>query len=189
MKKAFFIIGVLLIFLSFSSCKSSPLADVVTVVFEQTEAANMPTWADELPPEGILWGIGIAFDEKQSKAIRMAEKRGRISIGRILIAYMNDLFEAYNTGGAWMSNDILKDINSKITQAPFDEAVAVLRWKDLDGVWWYRVEYKKADARAFLSRIFDEEEQLFPEFSRITAMQLLETQFSGSDVPFQISTD
>jgi hypothetical protein len=202
MKKYLCIIGILLAFSFLFSCKSSSsaavaataAAAVVTAITasEQAAAPKSPRWAAELPPEGMIWGIGIALGEKQGDAIRTAERRGKVSIGRTLIAYIHDVFaeyDAYAVNGARMSRDVLEDINGKITQAPFDEAKAVLRWKAPDGAWWYRVEYKTADARAFLAGIFDEEETLFPTFDGATAMQCLETRFGGVDVPSQTDTD
>jgi hypothetical protein len=176
----FFIMLMPLVF--FFACKSPPPADGS----DSSEAdANTPQWVGEIPPADIIWGIGSAFDEKQSDAMRTAEKRGRASLGRMLRAYTSDVFKQYSD----VPQKALEDINDKITRALFDEAAAILRWKAPNGAWWYRVEYKKADARAFLSGIFDEEEELFPEFHATRAMQLLDMRMAGEDIPFQTGAE
>ncbi|MDR0706590.1 MAG: hypothetical protein LBF60_01755 [Treponema sp.] len=182
MKKAYLFFIMLMPLVSFFACTSHPPADGS----DSSEMdVNTPRWAGEIPPADIIWGVGSAFDEKQSDAMRTAEKRGRESVGRMLRAYTSDVFKRYTD----VPQDALEDINGKITQAPFDEAAAILRWKAPNGVWWYRVEYKKADARAFLSGIFDEEEELFPEFDATRAMQLLDPRMAGEDIPFQTGAE
>ncbi|MDR1219737.1 MAG: hypothetical protein LBK73_09035 [Treponema sp.] len=163
---------------SFFACTSHPSADVS----DSSKAdANTPQWAHEIPPADMIWGVGSALDEKQSNAMWTAEKRGKESVGRMLKAYVSDVSGEYSE----LPQEAVEDINDKITRAPFDEATAVLRWKAPDGAWWYRVEYTKADARAFLSGLFDEEEELFPEFDATRAMQLLDPRMTGEDIPFQ----
>lgn len=178
MKKACLFFILVLPLVSFLMCKSSPSADAD----DSSKAdANTPQWAGEIPPADIIWGVGIAIDEKQSNAMWTAEKRGKESVGRMLKAYVSDVCKEY----AEIPQEAEEDIHDKITQAPFNEAAAVLRWKASNGAWWYRVEYAKADARDFLSGIFDEEEEAFPEFDATRAMQLLDLRMTVEDVPFQ----
>ncbi|MDR0375437.1 MAG: hypothetical protein LBH85_06900 [Treponema sp.] len=178
MKKACLFFIMVASLLSFFACKTQPSADAAA---SSQEGANTPKWAGELPPVSMIWGIGSAVDEKQSVAMRTAEKKGKESVGRMLKAYMSDIFKEYTE----IPREAVESINDKITQAPLDEVVAVLRWKAPNGEWWYRVEYKKEDARAFLSGIFDEEEELFPEFDATRAMNLLDSRMTGEDIPFQ----
>ncbi|MDR2783585.1 MAG: hypothetical protein LBB48_07100 [Treponema sp.] len=177
MKKACLFLIMIMPLASFSACRTHPPTDAPDASMADP---NTPQWAGELPAADMIWGIGSALDEKQSNAMRAAEKRGKESVGLMLKAYMNDVFKGYG-----VPREAAENINNKITRAPFDEAAAVLRWKAPNGAWWYRVEYKKADARAFLSGIFDEEEKLFPEFNATRAMLLLDVRIAGEDSPFQ----
>jgi hypothetical protein len=177
MKKACLFFIMIMPLASFFACMTHPPADASD---SSKVDANTPQWAGEFPAADMIWGIGSALDEKQSYAMRTAEKRGKESVGLMLKAYMNDVFKEYA-----VPHEAVENINDKITQAPFDEAAAVLRWKAPNGVWWYRVEYKKADARAFLTGIFDEEEELFPEFDATRVMLLLDVRMAGEDIPFQ----
>jgi hypothetical protein len=166
----------------FFTCKSHPSTEGSDSL--ETDA-NTPQWVSELPPADMIWGVGSALGEKQSDAIWTAEKRGKESVGWMLKAYVSDVFKEYSD----VPHEAVENINDKIMRAPFDEAAAVLRWKAPNGAWWYRIEYKKTDARVFLSGIFDEEEELFPEFDATRAMQLLDSRMAGEDVPFQTGAE
>jgi hypothetical protein len=103
---------------------------------------------------------------------------------------MSSVFVDYHkNAGAAAAEDLPEDIQVKIANMPLAEAVAFLRWKAPDGAWWYRVEYKKTDARATLSRFFDEELEKFPDFNVTAAMQLLEPLLAKNELPLQTNTD
>jgi hypothetical protein len=170
------------LFLLIFSCKTAHF-----VPSGDPQPSYTPAWVGELPPEDAIWGVGTASHEKQSLAMRNAERYGRVSIAERLKAYMRAVFTDYSAEAEDEADidNIKEEISIKITALPLKEAVTGTRWKSPDNKWWYRLEYKKTDAKQALSRIFDETTEKYPEFDATTAMRLLIPLLEKTDLPLQ----
>ena len=176
----------------FSACVSS---ERVTAGMEEFSAATeretartegFPAWLNETPPEDAIWGIGCAFNERQSLSMQRAEELAENSVRMLLGTYMDDLFAAYGRiTGAVPNEALLSDVKNKTAYMPLDDAVVNIRAKTADGAWWYRTAYPKASAREFFAFLFEEEHTLFPEFDVTAAREILDTLLAQNDPPVQ----
>jgi uncharacterized protein YcfL len=179
MKKAF------LILLTFSlimmvGCASAP-----------ARPANAPDWINEMPPEDVIWGIGIARQSSPAMSMTTAEARARVAIARQLNTRVQAMFTDYNLDagnvGSQASTSMQEDVSRQVTNIDVSGARPIRRWQAPDGeTWWFLVEYRKSDARNAMASILNNQEAQFAQFRAQQALNMLDAQLAKTEAPMRV---
>jgi hypothetical protein len=65
----------------------------------------------------------------------------------------------------------------------------IQRWQAPDGTYYYRVEFRKSDARAAIASILGNEEAAFAEFKAQQALQMLDSQLARSGSSYRVLSE
>jgi hypothetical protein len=100
---------------------------------------SKPEWIDDIPPEGVYWGIGIAKTESDGESILLAEDRARADIVRQmgLILLSNSKY--------YVDEDTSSEVRYQRTLLidSIRGSTVIKRYKDKNGCWWCLVELRK----------------------------------------------
>ncbi|MDR2020092.1 MAG: LPP20 family lipoprotein [Treponema sp.] len=177
MKEKIFLLIVLAAVLCAAGCASSPAAPA-----PEPQAATVPEWSSDLPPEDALWGIGIAKLSNESLAMSMAEARGRQSISYQLITVTRGMISDYarNAGNdnSQVGTQLAEQVTRQLTMADLTGAAPIKRWKAPDGTWWYLVQYAKSAAAQMTAGIVNSEAAQYAEFKNMNAQQMLNAELA-----------
>jgi hypothetical protein len=184
MKKVCSIFFVLsLVFLA-AVCSSAPTASTANT------STSTPDWLNDFPPEGVLWGIGIARQSSDSMSMTTAEARARVSVARQLNSKVQAMFTDYNLDAGNVKNQantsLQEDVSRQITSMDVSGARPIKRWKAPDGSWYFLVEMRISDARNQVSSILRNEEASFAEFKSQQALQNLDYQLEKNEKPIKV---
>jgi hypothetical protein len=174
MKKTCFVfLGVFYAALILMSCGSSPTTQSLRIRDE-----NIPSWINEFPPDGMLWGIGLSKSSIDALAMETAELRARQDISRQLTVLTDGLIETFaQEAGSTDSQAALEykqSVARGLTSANLTGAVPIKRWKAPDGTWWYQMQISKADAAQVASGIVENEASLYAQFKAQNALQKMD---------------
>jgi len=182
MKKISLILMVLSLVLALGAC--------TTTTSTTTGPTTTPDWLNDLPPEDVFWGIGIAKQSSPSMSMTTAEARARVAIARQLQTRVQAMFTDYNNDAGNVRNQantsLQEDVSRQITNMDVSGARPIKRWQAPDGTWWYLVEMKKSDARAQMTSMLRNEEAQFAQFKAQQALQMLDNQLSRTERPTQV---
>ena len=120
---------------------------------------NVPSWINDDPPEGMIWGIGLAKLDNNRSSMNSAELRAKRAIVRQLgfetilekegDPVFNQLYEYFLLS---VADDFLSVINHEIR--------VLKRWEAPDGNSWCLFEMRKSDVEKHKSTY----EKLFQEY-------------------------
>jgi hypothetical protein len=154
-------------------------------------ATDVPPWLNDLPPDDVIWGIGIAKQSSESMSMTTAEARARVAIARQLETKVQAMFTDYNLDAGNVRNQantsLQEDVSRQITNIDISGAKPIKRWKGADGSWWFLVELKKSDAKEKLNSILKNEEAAFAQFKAQQALQMLDKQLGKNEQPLQVN--
>ena len=184
MKKVFLILVSLTMILALTGCASAPATT-------SAGSANAPEWLNDLPPDGVLWGIGTAKQSSTSMSMTTAETRARTAVARQLDTLVQAMFTDYNLDAGNVANQantsLQEDVSRQVTNINLSGAHPIKRWEASDGTWWFLVEYRKADVRREVASILNNEEAAFAQFKAQQALQMLDAQLAKNERPLQVS--
>jgi hypothetical protein len=184
MKKTCSILLVLSLIFMVVACGSKPATTT-------TGPTTTPEWLNDLPPEDVLWGIGVAKQSSESMSMTTAEARGRVAIARQLQTKVQAMFTDYNLDSGNVANQanasLQEDVSRQITNMDVSGARPVKRWEAPDGTWWYLLELKKSDAKTALASILGNEEALYAEFKAKQALEIMDAQLAKNERPVQVN--
>jgi hypothetical protein len=168
------------------ACKSSQ-----PPVQSQPADPNIPEWLNEIAPEDVIWGIGSAKQSSESFSMTSAENRARVAIARQIDSKVQAMFTDYNrdagTTGAQANLSLQEDVSRTLTQADLRGTTVNKKWRAENGTWWFRVEYKKSDAKNTVSGIFESEAADYAEFKADQALQMMDAQLAKpNERPVQV---
>jgi len=123
-------------------CLGMALVFAVMAVGCDKKTADVPVWIQDLPPEDVLQGIGIAKTESDGESILLAEDRARTEIARQLDTKVS----AY----AWEDQSL--DITHARTSTVVNGSRVVRRYKDKNGAWWCMVWLPRAEVASMISK-------------------------------------
>jgi len=153
-------------------------------------ASDVPPWLNDVPPEDVLWGIGIAKQSSPSMSQTTAESRGRTAIARQISTKVQAMFTDYNLDAGNVKNQanssLQEDVSRQITDTTISGASVIKRWKGNDGSWWLLVEMKKADAKKQMASILGNEEAQYAQFKAQQALQYLDSQLAKKEKPLVV---
>jgi len=156
-----------------------------------TGSGSTPGWLNDMPPEGVIWGIGTAKQSSTSMSRTTAEARARTGITRQLDSLVQAMFTDYNLDAGNVNNQantsLQEDVSRQISNMRLSGARPIKQWQAQDGTWWYLVEYKKADARRDVASILNNEEAAFAQFKTQQALQIMDSHLSKNQRPLQVS--
>jgi len=152
---------------------------------------STPDWLNDMPPQGVIWGIGTAKQSSPSMSMTTAEARARTAIARQLDTLVQAMFTDYNLDAGNVRNQanssLQEDVSRQITNINLSGARPIKRWQAKDGTWWFLVEYNKADARREVASILNNEEAAFAQFKAQQALQMMDAQLAKNERPLQVS--
>jgi hypothetical protein len=173
--------------LAMNGCKSAPIQSIMP----ETEVLdNVPDWISLPPLDDELWGIGDAFAIKDYEAMIASATRAKASIIKRLRLYLDGAFDRYNELADAENRAVdalIEDVAFKVDGMLLKEAVVNERRQTPDKMWWYRVSYKKTDARAAVFQILNSEIDRYPEFNPNRAIAFFDEQATKNDLPIVTS--
>jgi hypothetical protein len=153
--------------------------------------STTPPWLNDIAPEDVLWGIGIAKQSSEQMSMTTAEARARTSVARQLSTKVDDMFTDYNRDAGTVGNQtalaLQENISRLVTSMQLNGSRPIQRWKAPDGTYWSLVEYKISDAKAALAPMFTSEEARYAEFKADEALRMLDAQLAKREKPVQVS--
>jgi len=190
MKKLFLSLLAFSLVFALTSCATSSTAST-TSAGTSAGSVNAPEWLNDLPPQGMIWGIGTAKQSSASMSMTTAEARARTAVARQLGTLVQAMFTDYNLDAGNVRNQantsLQEDVGRQITNINLSGAVPIKRWQAQDGTWWFLVEYNKANARREIASILNNEEAAFAQFKAQQALQMLDKQLAKNEKPIQVS--
>jgi hypothetical protein len=169
-----------------NGCKSTPQ----TPPPPEMKDLNIIDWLSLPPPDDELWGIGSAVAEKDYEAMLTATARAKASIRQQLQRYVDSALKRYNEqvdAENRADDSLIEGVAFEINNMLLSESIVNKREQTPNKVWWYRVSYKKPDARTAVFQIFDGEIERYPEFNPNRAIVFFDEQMGKTDPPFVTS--
>jgi len=171
-----------------TGCGSKPAAAPVSAA--QSGAVATPPWANDFPPDGVIWGIGTAKQSSPSFSMTTAEALARVAVARQLNTKVQAMFSLYNLDAGNARNQasasLQEEVSRQITNIDVSGARPIKRWQAPDGTWWYMVELKTSDARNAVAGILKNEEAAFAQFKAQQALQILDAQLAKNEKPIVV---
>ena len=164
------------------SCGSSPAAG-------PAGDPNMPPWINDMPPEDMLWGIGVSDNAQMNMRMTMADSRARQDIVRQLQTLAQGMVTDYAREAGGINNaavvQLQESITRQVAQANLQGAVRDVTWTTPDGrTLWTRVRMAKADAARVAAgeaqRAIDSDAARFAEFKAMDALKQMEHQLQNN---------
>jgi hypothetical protein len=184
MKKAFSILLVLALVFMAAACKSTPPTSTTT------GPTATPDWLNDVAPEDVIWGIGIARQSSASMSMTTAEARARVAVARLLNTKVQAMFTDYNLDAGNVNNQantsLQEDVSRQITNMNVSGARVIKRWQAPDGTWWFLVEMKKSDAMTEIASIMGNQEALYAQFKAQQALAIMDSLLAGSVPAVQV---
>ena len=157
----------------------------------KADSGSTPEWLNEMPPEGVIWGIGIAKQSSPTMSRTTAEARARTGITRQLDSLVQAMFTDYNLDAGNVRNQantsLQEDVSRQISNLRLSGARPIKQWQANDGTWWFLVEYNKANARRDVASILNNDEAAFAQFKTQQALQIMDSHLSKTQKPLQVS--
>lgn len=182
MKKTLFVLAALLAVFMTSGCKSAP---------EGVSDPTMPPWINDMPPEGFLWGVGVAANADQQMRLTMAETRARQDLARQIQVLAQGMVTDYarDAGGIDSTSALQfqESVTRQITQANLQGASRQNTWTTRDNkTLWVRVQVSKDDAALnSIQKAIDSEAARYAEFKAMEALKMMDSQIEKSP-PFSV---
>jgi uncharacterized protein YceK len=170
-----------------NGCKS---VSIQTLPPETEVENNVPDWVSIPPPDDEIWGIGNASTVKDYEAMLAATACAESSIIKQLRLYLDGVFDQYNRrvdAENRAVDTLIEDIAFKVDGMLLKETAVNKRHQMPDKTWWYRVSYKKTDARAAIFQILNSEIDHYPEFNPNRAIAFFDEQMAKTDPPIVTS--
>jgi hypothetical protein len=121
------------------------------------EAQQAPSWMNEMPPDGVLWGVGIAKQSSLGFSKTMAEARARQSIAGQLESCVNsaltDHTEDTTTGVNMVSTSMQEGILRVISSAQLAGSKVINVFQASDGTYYCRIQYSKEEAKRWIREL------------------------------------
>ena len=139
---------------------------------------NAPEWADDLPPEDAIWGIGIAKLQNQSLGLETATTRAQRDVARQLSVLVQGMLTDYAREAGTLNNSssiqFIESVGRNLVNANLSGATPNARKLMPDGTWWVRVSLKKADAKKVINDTYDNEAARYAEFKAGEALKMMD---------------
>ena len=185
--KAVSMITILALFcLVIVGCASSPQTSGGSAQ-ATSQDSTLPPWIDDLPPEDVLWGVGIAKQSSVSMTRTTARNRAVVDIARQIDSRVKAMFTDYNrdagTSGSQANLSLQEDVTRTLTDVDLSGTETSANWTAPDGTYWIRVSYPKANLLKTAEQIFDSEAARYAEFKADQALAIMENELSRSERP------
>ena len=178
------LLSILILSLAFFAfgCRGTP-APAPVVVADPT----MPPWINDMPPEDMLWGIGVADNVQMNMRMTMADSRARQDIARQLNTVAQGMVTDYAREAGGITNAAVTQfqemVSRQVTEATLQGVVRDEQWMAPDGrTLWMRVRVSRSDAtRAAadeIARAVDSDEAAFAQWRAMDALNRLDDQLS-----------
>lgn len=153
-------------------------------------AEDSPDWLSELPPEDMIWGIGVAKPSSPAMSRTTAEARARVAIALRLAMMLEEIFPDYNRnrgknpGAARLSPQ--ETIRRQIIHIQINGASLNKLWTAPDGAVWSRMALSKDNAKTAARGLLEREKAQYRELDVHRAMQLFENPLARTYEPLVV---
>jgi hypothetical protein len=131
--------------------------------------ANVPEWINDLPPAGMLWGIGYAKLQNEGLSRDAAMSRARRDIaaqlGVLVQSMLTDYARESGTLNDTASIQSIERVTQEIININFSGAAPNEQRRMSDGTWWVRVALSKIDASKMVNDVFVTEASRYADFN------------------------
>ncbi|GHV69730.1 hypothetical protein AGMMS49928_13350 [Spirochaetia bacterium] len=162
------------------------LAMLMTGVFSACASAdpNRPKWAKDVPPHGVIWGIGSARQATESLSRTFAETRARVSIARQMGGTVKLMFNGIDekTGQA-----LEEHFSVMLTSVTLGGTRTLQRWQAPDGAEWCLMEYNKVEAKKLLEDFLDSDAVRVTGVNVEKALKTLDAELAKKTKPILIT--
>jgi len=161
------------------SCASAPAPAAAPAPV----VVDFPPWINDMPPEDLLWGIGIADNVQMQMRMTMADSRARQDIARQLNTVVQGMVTDYAREAGGISGAAVthfqETISRQVSEATLQGVVRDEQWMAPDGrTLWMRVRMNKADAsRAAaeeIARAVDSDAAAFAQWRAMDALNRMD---------------
>jgi len=148
---------------------------------------TMPPWINDMPPEDVLWGIGVADNVQVAMRMTMADSRARQDIARQLNTVVNGMVTDYAREAGGITDAAVVQfqemVSRQVTDATLRGVVRDQQWTAPDGrTLWMRVRISKADASRGaadeISRAIDSDAAAFAQWRAMDALNRMDDQLA-----------
>jgi hypothetical protein len=165
------------------SCKTTPQSGTAsggTVPAGITDP-SMPPWINNMPPDGELWGIGIANNALIQLRMTMADTRARQDLARQIETLAQGMAVYYARGAGGIADttalQFQEAVSRQVSEAKLTGAVPNQRWDTPDHkTLWVRVKLSKEDAAANIQKAIESEAARYAEFKAMDALKMMDQQ-------------
>ena len=174
MKKSLIFIAALAILAISAGCASN------RGVQPSVQVPTGPAWVDEVPPEDVFYGIGIANLQNQNLAMQTAIARARRDVASQLSVLVQGMLIDYAREAGTYENStsiqFIENVTRELVNANLSGASPDRRSQMNDKTWWVRVVLYKADAKKAINDVVDNEASRYAEFKADEALRMLDAQ-------------
>ncbi len=143
---------------------------------------DAPEWLNELPPEGTIWGIGVAKLQNESLARETATSRARRDVASQLSVLVQSMLTDYAREAGTLQNttsiQFIESVTRNLIDMNVSGAIPNAQKRMPDGTWWIRVSLSKADAQRLAGDVIENEASRYAEFKAQEALRMLDTKLS-----------
>jgi len=148
---------------------------------------TMPPWINDMPPEDVLWGIGVADNIQMNMRMTMADSRARQDIARQLNTVAQGMVTDYAREAGGITNAAVVQfqemVSRQVTDVTLQGVVRDEQWMAPDGrTLWMRVRMNRADAsRAAadeITRAIDSDAAAFAQWRAMDALNRMDEQLA-----------
>ena len=175
MKKIVGVVLALCLVAAFAGCKSS--ANVAD--------PSLPPWINQMPPEDMLWGVGVSDNAQTNMRMTMSDSRARQDLARQLSVLAQGMIVDYAREAGGINNtaalQFADTITRQVTDGKISGATRDVVWTPRDNkTMWTRLKISKADAAKSIAdevnKAIDSEAARYAEFKAMDALRLMDSQ-------------
>ena len=148
---------------------------------------TMPPWVNDVPPENVLWGIGVADNVLINMRMDVADSRARQDIARQLNTVVHGMVVDYAREAGGIADAAVvqfqETVSRQVTEATLRGVHRDVMWTAPDGrTLWMRVRMNKVDASMAaadeITRAIDSDAAAFAQWRAMDALNRMDDQLS-----------
>jgi len=159
-------------------CKSAPAPAAAAPVL------TSPAWVAEIPPEDVVYGIGIARLQNPTLAMQTAltraQREAAMQISTLVRGELTDYANESGLADNPRSMIAIESIGSNLVNMDLSGATIDKREQMPDGTWYVRVSVSKGTINNRVKDVVNNEMADFAEFRADQAMRRLESQINNT---------
>ncbi|MCL2214295.1 MAG: hypothetical protein FWC06_03695 [Treponema sp.] len=191
MKKLCLLVAAMAVMALVMGCSSSPASTSAPATPQAATVtpSSTPAWFSDVPPEDVVYGIGIAKMANDAMALETATTRSQRDISRQVSAVVQGMVIDYmNQSGAANNPRVIESVDiigRNLTNLNLTGSVVDKRDKMADGTWYVRTYTRKADILRQTESVVNNEMADYAEWRREQALAQLDHALSSANFKTQ----